>query len=548
MKKILLLASTCLLSLSMAYSQTVNQSKTGWRTDFAHGNGENRPCWTSAAANEEAPQYYNLSETAEGTFRIQGMSANPEYDGVWMGITQQCRADEEPGGGQVPIDVTNSPTVRFRVRSNTAGTVVSIQMGDNQNRSTNCNACGNTLTISAANVNNWVEQTFNYTGKFVCQYGSCSEPTAVDPANIDFLYITINPGTANNPESLVVEFDYIIVGNDEITIDPLIAGNNTGYSNEFYYTEGTEPCWTSPSEDLNGFSHQAEDGTWTITGDGTAPAMWTSGIWMGIVPNCVNTNNESEIQASLDLSNNPFVQVFARSSVDGTALTIGGSTFILSEVGTLYTGEFIPSDEEDINSISDLTIFVDGEDGGFDGTVEIDWILLGSAVELPTPDVPTGLVAEAISYRQIEVSWESVIFATSYVVEYSEDGENWESLETNETTVIIEGLDFETTYSIRVSAKNNGGTSEPSEVVTETTLEAPDVPAQPAVSAPSNITETSVTLNWEAAARATSYRIERNDNGSWVEVDVIEEITYAVSGLTPNTNYEFRIVAVNVSG
>ena len=59
---------------------------------------------------------------------------------------------------------------------------------------------------------------------------------------------------------------------------------------------------------------------------------------------------------------------------------------------------------------------------------------------------------------------------------------------------------------------------------------------------------TSVTLNWGAAAGATSYQIERATSGAFAQVGTSTTTSFTNTGLTTNTAYQYRVRAANSAG
>jgi hypothetical protein len=102
-------------------------------------------------------------------------------------------------------------------------------------------------------------------------------------------------------------------------------------------------------------------------------------------------------------------------------------------------------------------------------------------VSATTPvDPPSATVLEVTSRSDtsIDLAWDDVADESSYRIERSDDGETgWIQIGTtgqDVTTYTDEGLESETTYYYRVVATNEGGSSEPSNVVVETTKNGPD--------------------------------------------------------------------------
>ena len=158
-------------------------------------------------------------------------------------------------------------------------------------------------------------------------------------------------------------------------------------------------------------------------------------------------------------------------------------------------------------------------------------------IEYP-PVTPTGLTATATGTSSIALSWNSVEYATSYKV--YQDGNAIATV--TSTSYNVDGLDEGTYYCFTVAAVNSAGESAKSGSACATTW-LPDPPT-----APTNLRATpggeSVSLTWNAAERATSYRVYNGN--ALVAVDV-QGTSYVVTGLTAGTNYCFTVTAVNIA-
>jgi subtilisin family serine protease len=95
--------------------------------------------------------------------------------------------------------------------------------------------------------------------------------------------------------------------------------------------------------------------------------------------------------------------------------------------------------------------------------------------ESTPPSAPTSLTANARSSSQIALSWDAVPSATSYILERSTSPESgWTihaTLAAKWTSFLDEGLLASTTYSYRVRAVNDLGSSDPSNNASATTLD-----------------------------------------------------------------------------
>ncbi|XP_033718507.1 immunoglobulin superfamily member 22 [Tursiops truncatus] len=112
-------------------------------------------------------------------------------------------------------------------------------------------------------------------------------------------------------------------------------------------------------------------------------------------------------------------------------------------------------------------------------------------------------------------------------------------------------------YQFRILAVNSEGVSDPletEEVFAGNPIEPPGLASQPQVT---DVTKEAVTITWNAptqdgGAPVLGYIVERRKKGSnlWVPFnkDPIQGTKYTVDGLLEDTEYEFRVVAVNKAG
>ncbi len=149
-------------------------------------------------------------------------------------------------------------------------------------------------------------------------------------------------------------------------------------------------------------------------------------------------------------------------------------------------------------------------------------------------------MAGATSYR-LDVST-SGTFST-YVGAYN----NFSVAGTNQ---VVSGLSPGTTYYFRVRTVNSSGSvSDNSNTIAALTL-----PADPVVSAASNVTSRTFDVTWSSVMSATSYQfdVSRNANFDTFEGPYnnfsVDDTSLHVVNLTPNTTYYFRVRAINASG
>lgn len=164
------------------------------------------------------------------------------------------------------------------------------------------------------------------------------------------------------------------------------------------------------------------------------------------------------------------------------------------------------------------------------------------------PGTPTGLVA-APSHRQVDLSWSPVRDADSYeVLRATADGD-LTPVATGLTTPYWSdtGLVNGTTYRYAVRAVNAVGPGPASGEVAATPFTTPpSVPQSPTVQREAG----AVTLIWDAADRAESYRVLRGAlaSGSFEAVADVSEPHWTDHDVTDGTGYAYRVVATNEAG
>src|SRR3990172_8975495 len=181
------------------------------------------------------------------------------------------------------------------------------------------------------------------------------------------------------------------------------------------------------------------------------------------------------------------------------------------------------------------------------------------------PGAPTDLTAISISQNQINLSWTAPVdpgsgTITGYKIEReSPVGGGWSTIVadtgTTATTYSNTGLTRGTQYNYRVSSIADG-TGNPSNTANDTT--DPGVPDAP-VGLSSNSTYVDIIeLSWTApsfngGSAITGYKIERESpvGGGWSTIVAdtgTTATTYSNTGLTYNTQYNYRVSAINAQG
>lgn len=175
---------------------------------------------------------------------------------------------------------------------------------------------------------------------------------------------------------------------------------------------------------------------------------------------------------------------------------------------------------------------------------------LSSAVNVTTetpdttaPSVPTGLVASAVTQTSLTLSWDAStdnVGVTGYDV--YQDGSLITSV--TGTSTNVSGLAAGTAYAYTVSAKDAAGNVSAASTALNVTTDAPDTtpPTVPTGLVASAVTETSLTLSWDASTDdvgVTGYDVYQD--GSLIAS--VTGTTFGVTGLTGGTTYAFTVSA-----
>jgi len=171
----------------------------------------------------------------------------------------------------------------------------------------------------------------------------------------------------------------------------------------------------------------------------------------------------------------------------------------------------------------------------------------------PTPD-PMTWATEPYAVSDSSIAMVATTASDSSGVEYYFDetsgnsggsDSGWQ----NDTTYTDNGLQPNTTYTYKVMARDkssNQNETDWSVSKSATTLGPPSVPAS--ISYPSSSSTGQYTISWSSSNGATSYQLERSDNGgaSWLPIYSDPETSYPEN--IGNGSYRYRVKATNSYG
>ncbi len=154
------------------------------------------------------------------------------------------------------------------------------------------------------------------------------------------------------------------------------------------------------------------------------------------------------------------------------------------------------------------------------------------------------VVTATLDGLNVELAWEAVVNATSYMVEYKKSSETEYTAagSVNYSPYVFDGLELDNTYDFRVKALNGDVESAWSEVVS---VEVVKLLAVPTVTFNTSISF--IEVKWDAVEGAESYRVEYKEteaaeftekySGNGADV----EYTVKIDNLKDNASYDIRV-------
>ena len=166
--------------------------------------------------------------------------------------------------------------------------------------------------------------------------------------------------------------------------------------------------------------------------------------------------------------------------------------------------------------------------------------LVDETVEKPA--TPQNFKVQALKPAELALSWDAVDGATEYNIYEGEEVIGTVTV----TSIDLTGLDSETEYCFAVTALNDGGESDKSEVVCDTTLYYEEL-IKPA--APQNLTaealiHNEIRLSWDSVAGATGYKVYQFEE----LLGEVKNTTADIYSLADSTQYCFKVTAINATG
>ncbi len=171
------------------------------------------------------------------------------------------------------------------------------------------------------------------------------------------------------------------------------------------------------------------------------------------------------------------------------------------------------------------------------------------AADLPQPAVPAELAIGSVGADQIDATWASSLYASSYVLECSPNADFSGPLTdktVSRTVGACQGLKSSTLYYVRVKAGNSSKGSKWSSPITAKTNEMSVAPAD---LNGSRLSSSSVGYSWNAVDGAISYVVELASDidfmhGLQSQTVPASKLSATFTGLKPDTAYFIHVKAV----
>ena len=169
------------------------------------------------------------------------------------------------------------------------------------------------------------------------------------------------------------------------------------------------------------------------------------------------------------------------------------------------------------------------------------------------PDKPGGFRVIDKSQTTLTLAWNPIdTRATALQIDISQDPlKSWQFCQRpgrDSTSSVVGNLSSNQEYFFRLRGENEAGESDWSAVASGCTL--PQPPASPSNFTATNIGNIKLTLSWTnrgTDARQNLIRISRDQGGTFEDLALLDfaNSRYLVTGLKPNTPYQFELFAVN---
>ena len=159
-----------------------------------------------------------------------------------------------------------------------------------------------------------------------------------------------------------------------------------------------------------------------------------------------------------------------------------------------------------------------------------------------TPPSAVSNLTATVTGNEVTLAWEAVNDVRCYTVERYVGDTFQKKFTAIKNSSTDKGLTYQAEYKYKVYAVGKS-TSEPTEVTVKIGAQLKSAPANLKVS---EVTDTKVTLVWDAVEEAESYTVFKSTDGkTFEEADTVETPGYTNNDLTASTKYYYKVKADN---
>jgi fibronectin type 3 domain-containing protein len=303
--------------------------------------------------------------------------------------------------------------------------------------------------------------------------------------------------------------------------------------------------------------------TWTLAGSVTLPGLTNFGLAATSHTNSATTTAKFR---SLSILTAPAAPTLASNGVSSSTVSLKWNSIPNASTYTVMRLNPATNTYASIATGLVTTTFTDsGLAAGTSYSYEVVAVnnvgsslpsnVVTAQTPLATPTAPTLAPASNSVAGEIDLSWTAGAgsAATAYTVQRSGDGgQTWSTLSTTVTQLSYQDKSVlpNTAYKYQVIATNSAGPSPASNQVSATSQGAP---AAPTNLSQTGSTATSITIAWTASTSAgATYIVQRMGPADSGFVTISSAnfagTTFADTGLTANTAYQYQVFATNAVG
>lgn len=159
-----------------------------------------------------------------------------------------------------------------------------------------------------------------------------------------------------------------------------------------------------------------------------------------------------------------------------------------------------------------------------------------------------GFKATSVTYNSAVLTWTKASKVSGYEVEkYNDSSKKWSKvggdLKSSVNTLSLTKLTTGTTYKYRVRAFSKNVVGKKTYGAYSSTVSVKPMPVKVTGFKASSITATTANLTWTKVAGATGYKVQLYKDKKWTDYKKVTTNTLAITKLTVNTTYKYRVAA-----